>query len=158
MREINKTIYEVLKMDEPEEGVNVTQLLTDDLIKKQESGEAKAVRGASEVLDQKAEAIHSQGTKSNISINVSKATGNTTKTPKTPEIPGAAKKAAPASKKVVKKATATKKPAAAGAVKKKAKVAKKPTPKPEKSSSPMGLILLIILLGAGAAYYFLMMK
>lgn len=150
MREINKTIYQILKMDDPEDGVNVAQLLTDDLIKKQESGEAKAVSGASEVLDQKADAIHSQGTKSNISINVSKATGNT---PKVPSVPaGSPKKVA------VKKSAVP--PKAGANVKKKAKVAKKPVAKskPKNESNSMGLILLLILIGAGAAYYFLMMN
>ena len=42
MREINKTIYDILKMSDPTEDISVTQLITDEVVKKSESGEIKA--------------------------------------------------------------------------------------------------------------------
>lgn len=57
MREINKTIYEILKVSDPdEEDISVTQLITDEVVKQSHSGEIAASRkgDAAGLLDQKA--------------------------------------------------------------------------------------------------------
>lgn len=45
MREINQTFYNLLKIDS-ESGMNVSQVLTDELVNKSKAGEAKASPGA----------------------------------------------------------------------------------------------------------------
>ncbi len=159
MREINKTIYKILKMEEPDEGVNVSQLITDDLLHKSETGEAKAKAGASELLDKKADLIHG---KSSTVKKQYKASGTRVgmKIPK--EISSNPNSSAPKKvvKKVVKKAgtsagVTTKKKVVKKAVGKKV-VKKKPVAKaaPEKKSSPVMLIVLaVVLIGAGAYAY-----
>ncbi len=167
MREINKTLYEVLKLEEPEDGINVSQIITDDLVKKQHSGEATAKAGASRVLDKKAhdlyntgeqesavkKAIKSGGTRTGVNISQLKASGGAP-----PPVGGI--KASPG-KKVSKKTQGTNtniqlNKKGTGTKKVVKKVAKKPAPQ-EKKSSSLPLIILLLLAGAGAAYYFLMM-
>lgn len=79
MREINKTIYQVLKMQEPEEGINVSQIITDDLMQKQAEGEVKALDGASQLLDKKADELVAKK-RAKLSKKVLKATGSKTRT------------------------------------------------------------------------------
>ena len=58
MREINKTLYDLVNQPEPDSEINVSQIITDDLISKQKSGEVQAKAGASKILDKKADEIH----------------------------------------------------------------------------------------------------
>jgi hypothetical protein len=171
MREINKTFYEVLKLDEPEDGINVTQIITDDIVKKQEDGEVKAVRGATELLNRKADELYKEKTKKPVK-KVLKASGNKTKVQSPPEdlpgIPSVPPTPKPATKttgtvpqkKVAKKVVknnsdSTGQVKTSGTVPKK-KVIKKVEAQEEtkKKSNPLVFItLLIIILGVAGYIY-----
>lgn len=143
MREINKTFYEVLKLEEPEDGINVTQIMTDDLINRQSEGEAKAVRGATELLNRKADELYKEKERKSAK-KVLKATGNKTKSSTAPPVPPTSE----ASKKVTKKKVVKK------AVTKKKVVKKAPTPSvPEKKKTSPVVLLLLILIIAGVGGY-----
>ena len=168
MREINKTFYEVLKLDEPEDGINVTQIITDDIVKKQEDGEVKAVRGATELLNRKADELYKEKTKKPVK-KVLKASGNKTKVqsppedlPGIPSVPPTPKPTTKTSgitpqKKTVKN---DREPSAqvkkSGTVPKK-KVVKKVNPQLEtkKKSNPLVLVFLLILILGVAGYVYM---
>ena len=172
MREINKTLYEVLKLKEPEDGINVSQIITDDLVKKQQSGEATAKAGASKLLDRKADELYGEekpsavkkaikagasgGTRTGINVNQLKAAGGA------PPPVGGIKAAGgkKVTKKVVKKSGGTStniRVAQKKGTGTKKVVKKAATKAPEKKSSSLPLLIVLLLVGAGAAYYFLMM-
>ncbi|MBT4791280.1 MAG: hypothetical protein HON90_06895 [Halobacteriovoraceae bacterium] len=176
MREINNTIYEMLKMDEPDDGISINQIITDDLIQKSEDGEIKAEIGASKLLDKKADELYAEDKKSTLKSVKASGTRTNLKTPaelnekpKAPRIPGAPtvkKKAVPATPGTGKRKVVAKKPAAAGSSAKKKvvrkkvskKVTKKVVKKPAaKTTNPMLYVLILVLVGAGAYYYLNMM-
>lgn len=81
MREINKTIYDILKIVDPNEDISVTQLITDEVVKKSTSGEIKANNReeATGVLDLKALELSrkdDESTSTNIKRQI-KASGKT---------------------------------------------------------------------------------
>lgn len=150
MREINKTLYEIVNQPEPNDEMNVSQIITDDLIAKQKSGEASAKAGASKLLDKKADAIHGPREK-----KVLKATGTSQiKVAAGGGPPPVTKPTGTTTKKVVKKKVTTSKTAT-----RKIQTNKKPASNSaEKKSSLMPILLLIVLGAAGAYYYFNMMQ
>jgi cobalamin biosynthesis Mg chelatase CobN len=179
MREINKTFYEVLKLDEPEDGINVTQIITDDLVKKQEDGEAKAVRGATELLNRKADDLYKEKAKKPVK-KVLKASGSKTKaaappeglpgvpaeappTPKSAPVPKAAPKTTGVTpqKKAVKKVTKTSgatpklKTTGTSPQKKVVKKTKVEAPKEKAKTSPVVLIAVVVLVLGIAGYVYM---
>jgi hypothetical protein len=175
MREINKTFYEVLKLDEPEDGINVTQIITDDIVKKQEDGEVKAVRGATELLNRKADELYKEKNKKPVK-KVLKASGNKTKMQSPPKdlpgIPSVPPNAEPSTKttaavpqkKVAKKVVKTNSDSTvqiktSGTVPKK-KVAKqvKAQEEAKKKSNPLLLITLLILILGVAGYVYMTLQ
>ncbi|MDP7319324.1 MAG: hypothetical protein QF441_01890 [Bacteriovoracaceae bacterium] len=138
MREINKTIYEMLKMKEPEEGINVSQIITDDLIKKSETGEAKADGGASAVLNEKAQSLGNSNLTSTRK-NILKATEKSHDKSQSHQV-----KTKQASATNPKKKVATKRPTPAPK--------NRPAP-PQKQNPLIPVIIAIIILGVGAYVY-----
>ena len=161
MREINKTIYKTLKMEEPTEGVNVSQLITDDLIQKSVSGEVKAKDGASDMLDKKSDIIHGKNT--NLKKNL-KASGTRVSLKVPTEI---ADSTTQTSKKVVKKVI--KRSSGTGSIKIKKKIVKKAATgankkvlkkKPtasnaKKETNPLMIIVILVVLAAAGGYAYI---
>ena len=132
MREINNTIYEILKMSGPEDDVSVTQLITDEVIKKSVSGEVKPQKkeDATGILDRKA-----------LDLDTEKKESTNT---------GVRRQIKASGKKTVagQKGTAKTNP-----TRKVSKVAK--TKKVEKNSIDITKILLVIVLVGVAAYIYM---
>ncbi len=133
MRKINETIYEILKMESPG-GMNVSQIITDDLVEKQKAGEVEATDGASDILDQKASELYKE-TKETTKKREIKASGTRTIKIKT----DAGKKKA--RRKVAKKA-GTKK-----------KTGKRAAHKKQDKNNNLALLIAIFGLLIAVAYY-----
>lgn len=157
MREINKTIYDILKIVDPNEDISVTQLITDEVVKKSTSGEIKAGdrQEATGVLDLKAmqlEKKEGESTSTNIKRQV-KASGKTARvatagtTSKTVNVK-AAGKAAPKKPSASHKSSGT-------TTRRVVKVASKPK---KNENNLLMKILLTVVLFALAAYLYLQLN
>lgn len=151
MREINKTIYNLVKQSDPDDGISVTQLITDEVVKQSESGEVIATNkdDATGLLDLKATQLakeQSERESTNTAIKRQiKASGKKVKTAPPQASPASAVHKKKVVKKVIKGATGVKQ--VRGAKKVKKKVVKK------QSNSLSQILLLIIILAAGAYFY-----
>lgn len=163
MREINKTIYEILKVSGPDEDVSVTQLITDEVVKQSESGEIQATRkeDATGLLDRKALELaqeaelaeqKKEGTNTGIRRQI-KASGKKPRAAGTnPDATGTRKIQTSKTGKVTGKKKVAKKTAGTK-TKKIAKASKKAPEKKEGGTDLTKILLLIVLLGVAGYLY-----
>ena len=153
MREINKTIYQLVKVKAAEEDVNVTQLITDEVVKQKMTGEVESYTNhdASGILDKKALELQalkqdSTGIKKQVKASGAKSRSSAA---------GAKNStSAKVSSNTQKSNTGKKVPAKKKSANKRLTQQASPKQAPKKdSSSNLMLILAIVLMGAGL--YFL---
>ena len=157
MREINKTIYDILKLEGPDDDISVTQLITDEVVKKSSEVEVqeKSVGEATGLLDikamnlQNAEEEKKEGTNTGIRRQI-KASGKKTGATQTNIKIKQGKVAKKAVKKTGKKVTKK-----AGVKTGAKKVVKNTKKAPAQDSSQIIRLLFLGALIAGAVYFYL---